>query len=298
VNKSLEEKEGHWVRILLLIFPYIFVVGGLQYMGGAILNVNISTTRSLYSTKDELYIIFLGTLGIFLLIWFFRKFLDKKPIKDLGLIPLKLTDIYSGLFFGFVVMSIGFFSLLAFNEIQVSDSNLIISELLLSILLYFLVALSEEILIRGYVLTNLMGSTNKYFALAISSLIFSFMHIGNYGYSWFTAFELFIGGLMLGLPYIYTRNLWFPISLHFSWNFFQGTIFGFEVSGSKGYSLIKQTHISNNIWNGGDFGFEGSILSIVLQIICIIILYFIFKGKKPFRNNSLIETSKGLIANR
>ena len=289
MSKSFEEKDGHWVRILFLVFPYIFVVGGFQYIGGILLNVNTSNIGSLYSTKNELYIIFLGALGIFFLIWFFRKFIDKKPIMDLGLAPLKLTDIYSGLFLGFIVMSIGFFILRALNEIHVLGSNLIISELLLCMLLYFLVALSEEILIRGYVLTNLMGSVNKYVALSISSLIFSLMHIGNYGYSWFSAFELFIGGLMLGLPYIYTRNLWFPISLHFSWNFFQGTIYGFDVSGSKGYSLIKQTHINNNIWNGGDFGFEGSILSIILQIICIVVLYFIFRNKMPFNNNLLIS---------
>jgi len=289
VSKSFEEKDGHWVRILFLVFPYIFVVGGFQYIGGIFLNVNTSNTGSLYSTKNELYIIFLGGLGIFFLIWFFRKFIDKKPIMDLGLAPLKLTDIYSGLFLGFIVMSIGFFILRALNEIHILGSNLIISELLLSMLMYFLVALSEEILIRGYVLTNLMGSVNKYVALSISSLIFSLMHIGNYGYSWFSAFELFIGGLMLGLPYLYTRNLWFPISLHFSWNFFQGTIYGFDVSGSKGYSLIKQTHINNNIWNGGDFGFEGSILSIILQMICIVVLYFIFRNKMPFSNNLLIS---------
>jgi len=289
VSKSFEEKDGHWVRILFLVFPYIFVVGGFQYIGGILLNVNTSNTGSLYSTKNELYIIFLGGVGIFFLIWFFRKFIDKKPIMDLGLAPLKLTDIYSGLFLGFIVMSIGFFILRALNEIHILGSNLIISELLLSMLIYFLVALSEEILIRGYVLTNLMGSVNKYVALSISSLIFSLMHIGNYGYSWFSAFELFIGGLMLGLPYIYTRNLWFPISLHFSWNFFQGTIYGFDVSGSKGYSLIKQTHINNNIWNGGDFGFEGSILSIILQMICIVVLYFIFRNKMPFSNNLLIS---------
>lgn len=289
MSKSFEEKDGHWVRILFLVFPYIFVVGGFQYIGGILLNVNTSNTGSLYSTKNELYIIFLGGVGIFFLIWFFRKFIDKKPIMDLGLAPLKLTDIYSGLFLGFIVMSIGFFILRALNEIHILGSNLIISELLLSMLIYFLVALSEEILIRGYVLTNLMGSVNKYVALSISSLIFSLMHIGNYGYSWFSAFELFIGGLMLGLPYIYTRNLWFPISLHFSWNFFQGTIYGFDVSGSKGYSLIKQTHINNNIWNGGDFGFEGSILSIILQMICIVVLYFIFRNKMPFSNNLLIS---------
>lgn len=285
MSSDFERKRGHWVRVLLLLFPYLFIVSGFQYIGGIILNVDITDPNAVYKTQDELGLIFFGSLGIFFLIWFFMKFLDKRPIKDLGLVLIKIKDVYYGLFIGLIVLSIGFFTLWASNEIQVFGFNFITSDFFLSLLLYFLVAFSEEILVRGYILSNLMGSTNKYFALIISSLIFSLMHIGNYGYSWFTALELFTGGIMLGLPYLFNRNLWFPISLHFSWNFFQGTIFGFSVSGSKGYNLIQQSHINNNIWNGGDFGFEGSIISIILQIFCILFFYFIFKNERLLRND-------------
>lgn len=105
------------------------------------------------------------------------------------------------------------------------------------------------------------------------------MHIANPNYSFFSAFELFLSGIFLGISYIHMKNLIFPIALHFSWNFFQGTIFGFNVSGQNGYSLIKQKRSENNIWNGGEFGFEGSVISMALQIICIIILYLYFSNK-------------------
>ncbi len=94
-----------------------------------------------------------------------------------------------------------------------------------------------------------------------------------------------MAGLLFGLSYIYTKNLWFPIALHFSWNFFQGTVFGFNVSGKETYSLIITKENSFNIWNGGNFGFEGSILSILFQIFAIGIVFLIFK------NRLAIETS-------
>lgn len=82
------------------------------------------------------------------------------------------------------------------------------------------------------------------------------------------------------LPYIYTKSLWLPIAMHFSWNFFQGTVFGYNVSGHITYSLIAQTRLADNIWNGGKFGFEGSVLSVVFQIIAILFLWWFYHRAK------------------
>jgi hypothetical protein len=92
--------------------------------------------------------------------------------------------------------------------------------------------------------------------------------------------QLFIGGLLLGIPYIITRNLWFSIGLHFSWNFFQGTIFGFNVSGIENYSIIQTKYNTANIWNGGLFGFEGSILCLILQIVAIALILLKFNKEE------------------
>ncbi len=58
--------------------------------------------------------------------------------------------------------------------------------------------------------------------------------------------NLFFAGIILGLPFIFTKNLWYSISLHFSWNFFQA-FFGFKVSGSFFYSSIIQRINNNNL---------------------------------------------------
>ncbi|MEO6728789.1 MAG: hypothetical protein ABIM99_02595 [Candidatus Dojkabacteria bacterium] len=87
----------------------------------------------------------------------------------------------------------------------------------------------------------------------------------------------------------------FPIGLHFGWNFFQGTIFGFNVSGKDTYSLIVTKDNTANMWNGGKFGFEGSILSIIFQLIAIILVWVIFKNR--LKNIALLNRKEKAAAN-
>ena len=89
---------------------------------------------------------------------------------------------------------------------------------------------------------------------------------------------MFLAGILLGLSYIYTKNLWFPIAFHFSWNLFQ-TIFGFNVSGQNTYSLIEFEITENTILNGGDFGFEGSIFATIFMILTSTGIWGYYKTK-------------------
>lgn len=129
-------------------------------------------------------------------------------------------------------------------------------------------------------LSNLMDSMDKYWALVISSVIFSILHGGNPSFGWLPALELFLAGILFGIPYLYTQNLWFPIALYFSWNFFQGTVLGFKVSGQEHYSVIQLAYESEKKVKtcgiGGSFGFEGSILAVLFSLIGVTIVYKIY----------------------
>ena len=168
------------------------------------------------------------------------------------------------------------------NEIKYVKTVFKIKEIILSVGLFLIVAINEEVLMRGYVLRNLMYSFNKYIALIFSSILFSLMHGLNPNMDWFSYLNLFLAGILLGSTYIFTQNLWFPIALHFSWNFFQ-SLFGFNVSGQDFYSLIEFKIAKPNLINGGLFGFEGSIFCIVIQLILIISI-LIYYNKATLHN--------------
>ena len=80
------------------------------------------------------------------------------------------------------------------------------------------------------------------------------------------------------LPYLYTRNLWFPISLHFFWNWIQGPVLGYEVSGNRFCETLFSLRLpANNLINGGAFGFEGSLVCTVLATLFTLFIIWWFE---------------------
>lgn len=72
-------------------------------------------------------------------------------------------------------------------------------------------------------------------------------------------------GLLLGAAYSFSGNLWLPIGIHWAWNFMEGNIFGFYVSGNpENYRILTPSISGPNIYTGGNFGPEASIISIIL----------------------------------
>lgn len=244
------------------------------------LNINFQETSG-----QKLVISLTTMFATFLTVWLFRTYLDKKSFISLGFWSVPNKHYLYGIIFGFTSIFFGFSTLLIAKSISYASLRFSSGNLLYSMLSFIFVAFSEEVFIRGYMLSNLLSSLNRWVALIISSMIFGIMHLANPHIEWISIINLFIAGILIGLPYLYTKNLWFSIAFHFSWNFFQGTVFGFNVSGISGYSVISQKTHGNTIWNGGNFGFEGSITCIIIQIICIIILYFLFSQGKEVRGH-------------
>ena len=281
--KKIHNHNG-WLRILLLILPYIIIVGIFQYVGALISGVDLSNPEFENTSLQELSLSFSSFIGTFLVIGLFMQFVDKEKFIDLGFKTKgKLKEFIVGFVAGLIVMGLGYYLLSSMGQLSFQSINFDMQEILISFLLFTIVAIVEETLLRGYVLRNLMYSFNKYIALIWSSILFSLMHGFNPNIDTFALIELFLAGILLGQSYIHTKNLWFPIALHFSWNFFQ-THFGFNVSGQDTYSLIEFSIVENNLWNGGDFGFEGSWLSIISSIIMIILVERYFK-KTAIKNS-------------
>ncbi len=273
---NINSQINGWIRILSFILPHIIVVGTFQFIGAAILDLDIEDINSIKTTFQHFIINLFGFIGLLLVLWLFMKYVDNEKFINLGFhLKKKSKHFYLGAFLGFFIMGFAYLLLSQMDEIVFVKTVFKINEILFSVGLFIIVAISEEVLIRGYILRNLMYSFNKYTALIISSILFSVIHGFNPDMSWLSYLNLFLAGILLGASYIYTKNLWFPIALHFSWNFFQ-SLFGFNVSGQNLYSLIEFKIAKSNLINGGLFGFEGSIFCIVIQLVLIttILIYY------------------------
>ena len=290
--KKITYHKG-WLTAILSIIPFfifaiLFQVIGLGFTSAlgeyGIIEFDIDTYLEVedvmrdYLAADTI-IQYFDLIGIFVLLWILMKFVDKEPFTNLGFnIKGKMNDIILGMALGLLLMAVGYSTLIFLGEIKFVSFNYDLKSIILLFLLFIGVSVVEETYVRGYVLKNLLKSFNPVVSLIISSAIFSLLHFFNPNVNYIALTELFIAGILLGVSYVYTKNLWFPIALHLSWNFFQ-VMFGFNVSGMDTYSLIEFEILENNNINGGDFGFEGSYLSILFSLIMI---YFLWRHYKKF----------------
>ncbi len=266
-------------RVLFIIIPYIIVIVVSQIIGVLLLNLTIKSTDIQDPLYRDLIITVFNGIGVCILVFLFVRFIDDERFIRIGLnIKNKFWDIIIGLLFGLIATSGGYIILLLQKEIEFIQVEFIPQKMIMSFVIFLIVAFTEEIFFRGYILRNLLYSFNKYASLIISSLIFALFHGLNPNINLITFSSLFLAGLSLGITYIYTKNLWFPIALHFSWNFFQ-THLGFNVSGIDTYSLIEISIKENSLLNGGEFGFEGSILSLISEVFILLVAYLYYNNR-------------------
>lgn len=278
-------KKG-WLRaiigtIVISIFSGLgaipFVVTGT--ITPAMMEMSASDLFNAVGVNTMLVFMLVQFAGALLAIFIFRRFVDKKSFKSLGFeLSNYKMDLAKGLLWGAGLISIGFFALYISDFILIVETDFGAIQWLSYIAFFAIVAFNEEILVRGYVLTNLMASMNKYWALIVSALLFSVMHLANDNTSLISTVNLFLAGIMLGIYTIHKRNLWFPIAMHFTWNFFQGPILGFEVSGTKMDSVITQQVAGSELITGGEFGFEGSLLLSVMMIASSLYIHLRYKN--------------------
>jgi len=143
-----------------------------------------------------------------------------------------------------------------------------------------IIAFYEELVFRGYILNNLMESFNKWIALLISAILFAIFHLDNPSVNIVAVLNVFSAGVLLGVNYIYTKNLWFAFLFHFGWNFFEGPILGYKISGLNTQTLLQTELKGDVLLTGGEFGFEGSIFSLALMLITILLLYWIYEKRE------------------
>lgn len=212
------------------------------------------------------------------------KFYEKRKITELSANSLS-KNLLLGVTLGVVLQSLTIFVIYLYGEFSVISVNSFIY-LIPPLTMAFNSAIFEEILLRGILFRLIEEKLGSYYALAISALIFGTLHLANPNSSIGGAFELAIqAGLLLGAAYIYSKNLWFPIALHFAWNFTQSGIFGASTSGHAISKSLLTTKIEGaELITGGQFGPEGSIQATLFCLTAAIVLLFL-----SYRQHKIIK---------
>lgn len=133
------------------------------------------------------------------------------------------------------------------------------------VLIFLAVGIFEEVLFRGIIFRQLEQAIGTWLAIIASALFFGLGHRGNPGATWVSSVAIAIeAGGLLAASYVATRSLWIPIGLHWSWNLFEGPVWGSPVSGFPLPVLAHARFPGPVVLTGGAFGAEASLPAMVL----------------------------------
>ncbi|MCY6960700.1 CPBP family intramembrane glutamic endopeptidase [Clostridium brassicae] len=299
-NKNNEIRSGFKIiafSFIYLIFVSTFTgaIGGL--VGGYIsarynssLNYNdISELVQNYmqnSSQGLLISQVLSILALFITLFIVLKLFQKRKFEDIGLNSIKKNskNLFYGMIFGAISIIVISVVLMITGNIKFQNSfrnPQFNKNTLIGIFLFILVAINEETLCRGYIFTTLNQMDKPWLSAVMSSAFFAALHLLNPNVNLIGILNIFLVGMLFCFMYVRTKSLWMPIGFHFTWNYFQGNVFGFPVSGISEISGIYNiAYLKENILTGGFFGPEAGIIATI-----VLILNFILLNKRKKRVN-------------
>lgn len=148
-------------------------------------------------------------------------------------------------------------------------------------LVFLIVALKEEFLLRSYAQFTLASGIGYWPAAIALSALFGYGHLGNSGENWAGALAAASFGVLLCLLLRRTGNLWMPIGLHMAWDWGESYFYGVPDSGVVLPGHLFNSSASGPAWlTGGTVGPEGSRLCLLLLVILAVIFNACFREVK------------------
>ena len=242
--------------VFLLIFQYIFWIFS---------PINKATFFSLG-----------GFIAVPFVIYFFVTKIEKRSWRSIGF--SKGNAFFStlkGLIIGFLMFSaivavgmlLGQFT---FDGYDLSSLVYIIPCFVIFVIQCF----GEEIYTRGWTMTYFYKRHSIFLAILINSIIFLIPHLSNLGIDLVSIVNIFIIGIVFAVMFLRFDNIWICCGAHTAWNFSQGIIYGFNVSGISTPTLLKCSHTGQNLINGGVFGPESGLIATFVIIIALILVVY------------------------
>ena len=247
------------------------------------------------SHTTEILLISLASSGLLILgAIVYCKAIEKRPLFTLGFNKRGVIPEYLlGIVIGAVMISIPALICHVTGCTSITlNQNVSPTSLLLFFLAFVLQGMGEEAIFRGYFLTTLCRRNKEWVAIIFSSLMFAAFHISNSNFSFIAFINITLFGIFAAVFMLKRGSIWAVAAIHTVWNFMQGNIFGFNVSGiQKLPSLFDAADQGfGSILSGGAFGIEGG-LGATIVLLSALLLTLMMPPKKSELDTENIPTS-------
>jgi membrane protease YdiL (CAAX protease family) len=239
------------------------------------------------------------TFVILLIACWIMSRIEKRPMAMYGL-PLEREPvlprfIVGYVFWGFVPLSICLFALRVlhvfdFGHFAISGVAMVIwgAKWFVG---FLLVGLAEEYLLRGYALYTLADGIGFWPATIVLAVLFGLGHAPNPGETRIGVLATVVFAVFASITLRVTGSLWLAVGAHAGWDWGQSFFYGGSDSGLTAQGHLLSPSFHGPIWlTGGSVGPEGSIVTLILWIVMMLIVYLVYR--KP-RKPALVVTPAG-----
>ncbi|AIQ15983.1 MULTISPECIES: CPBP family intramembrane glutamic endopeptidase [Paenibacillus] len=275
-NKNRQIRAG-WE--ILLLTAAIFAITMIVSFG-----VSLRVDSRQWFDQDGWVRIFKSN-GLYMLItvWFTVRVLHKLPLISIGLPRPDGARFIQGFISGMLLLTCISLLLWGFGSAtfqgEWANPQFMRLDMVDLVITAVIAGICEEILFRGFIQHLLASRVGLYWAVAITSVLFSLAHMANPGYNGICFLNIVLIALIFSTMVIRTGNLYFAIALHISWNLFQGYVLGIAVSGNTPHGLYSLKLTGADWMTGGDFGVEGSLVTtLVLGLVFVFMLLAVKRG--------------------
>ncbi|WEK54173.1 MAG: type II CAAX endopeptidase family protein [Candidatus Cohnella colombiensis] len=287
-NETLSGKRTS-AFVAFFQFPLSWMLTGA--LGIILANVTFNLLSEDLNALASILLTLVGSAVVIVIYWLAMKFVARRAVPELPFQRRAVSEIIFGAIVGiiFILVSTSLIALFGGYSFKWSIENA--SSVVWPIITTSLgAAFVEELIFRGLAFQAIEKIGGSWIALTLTSLFFGIAHLGNPGATIWGALSITIeAGVLLGAAFLWRRNVWFIISLHFFWNTIEG-LSGIPVSGHPSPGLFTVEVTGPALLTGGQFGLEASIIPVIISLL-ISIPMLIFAHRKghliSLRQNSV-----------
>ncbi|HET8900885.1 MAG TPA: CPBP family intramembrane glutamic endopeptidase [Holophagaceae bacterium] len=242
--------------------------------------------------KGDMFGEWVSVVLMLLVSWVFVR-LEREPFQSLG---WKLNgrwgmELLLGTLLGVGLIGLAALGAVGSGAVSIVRSGQSATPMLSGAVFFLAVALFEEGLFRGYLFQRMTRGAGFVIAQVVMALFFGMVHWGNPGMSgatklWATL-DISLASVLLGFCWKRTGSLSLPIGVHLGWNWAQGPLLGFGVSGTDAGGFFKPVFAAGKPeWlSGGAFGLEASLTDVIICALAILVIWK-WKGRSVEAGNA------------
>lgn len=284
INPVGRLRSGWRLLIFVLVFLLLSILLGSAAKMGSQLATRLTPSRGLAHYLENLIfrlVLLVAALGAG---YICTRWLEGLPWRALGLSPHPrwLRDFLIGSLLGIASLALATAIATAGGGLSFTissrDALLQVGQtLIFSAVLFILAALFEEALFRGYPLQTLTRAGLIAFGVLVTSIAFAAVHMENPNFkAGLPILNLLFAGVWLAVAYLRTRSLWFPLGVHWAWNWALGSLFGLPVSGITDlapHPLLHGIDLGPAWLTGGSYGIEGGLACTITLIVSTVFIW-------------------------